>query len=78
MHCYTMGPAELPPYLEAGFYISFSGVVTYPKNDDNRAAAQGMWAGPRVALVNGMTQASAALFELPFAPVEGREFHEAD
>ena len=39
MHCYTMGPAELPPYLEAGFYISFSGVVTYPKNDDNRAAA---------------------------------------
>lgn len=39
MHCYTMGPGELAPYLDAGFYISFSGVVTYPKNDDNRAAA---------------------------------------
>lgn len=39
MHCYTMGPAELPPYLEAGFYISFSGVVTFPRNDENRAAA---------------------------------------
>lgn len=39
MHCYTMGPDELPPYLELGFYISFSGVVTYPKNDENRAAA---------------------------------------
>lgn len=39
MHCYTMGPAELPPYLELGFYISFSGVVTYPRNDENRAAA---------------------------------------
>ena len=39
MHCYTMGPEELAPYLEAGFYISFSGVVTYPKNDMNRAAA---------------------------------------
>lgn len=39
MHCYTMGPDELAPYLEAGFYISFSGVVTYPKNDLNRSAA---------------------------------------
>lgn len=40
MHCYTMGPDELHPYLEAGFYISFSGVVTYPRNDANRAAAR--------------------------------------
>lgn len=39
MHCFTMGPKELEPYLELGFYISFSGVVTYPKNDENRAAA---------------------------------------
>ncbi len=40
MHCYTYGPDELAPYLEAGFCISFSGVVTYPKNDANRAAAR--------------------------------------
>lgn len=39
MHCYTMGPEELPPYLEHGLFISFSGVVTYPKNAANRAAA---------------------------------------
>jgi TatD DNase family protein len=39
MHCYTMGPDELEPYLEAGLFISFSGVVTYPRNDANRAAA---------------------------------------
>ena len=39
MHCYTFGPAELAPYLEAGFYISFSGVITYPPNGANRAAA---------------------------------------
>jgi TatD DNase family protein len=39
MHCYSMGPDELPPYLELGFVISFSGVVTYPKNTANRAAA---------------------------------------
>jgi TatD DNase family protein len=40
MHCYTMGPAELPGYLELGFLISFSGVVTYARNDENRAAAR--------------------------------------
>lgn len=40
MHCYTMGEAELAPYLEAGFFISFSGVVTYPKNEGNRGAAR--------------------------------------
>ena len=39
MHCYTMGEEELAPYLELGFYISFSGVVTYPKNAANRGAA---------------------------------------
>ena len=40
MHCYTMGAEELPGYLELGFYISFSGVVTYPKNERNHAAAR--------------------------------------
>jgi len=39
MHCYTMGPSELSAYLEAGLYISFSGVVTFPKNEHNLAAA---------------------------------------
>ena len=40
MHCYSMGPDELPPYLELGLTISFSGVVTYPKNTANREAAR--------------------------------------
>ncbi|MFT7662356.1 MAG: TatD DNase family protein [Planctomycetota bacterium] len=40
MHCYTMGTEELPSYLDLGYYISFSGVVTYPKNDANREAAK--------------------------------------
>jgi TatD DNase family protein len=40
MHCYTYGEAELEPYLELGMYVSFSGVVTYPKNEANRAAAR--------------------------------------
>jgi TatD DNase family protein len=40
MHCYSMGPAELEPYLELGFRISFSGMVTYPRNEANREAAR--------------------------------------
>jgi TatD DNase family protein len=40
MHCYTMGAEELPAYLELGFTISFSGIVTFPKNERNRAAAR--------------------------------------
>ena len=40
MHCYTFGPRELEPYLEAGLFISFSGVVTFPKNEDNREAVR--------------------------------------
>jgi TatD DNase family protein len=35
-----MGPDELEPYLAAGFCISFSGVVTYPRNDANREAVR--------------------------------------
>ncbi|MBK7643533.1 MAG: TatD family hydrolase [Planctomycetes bacterium] len=40
MHCYSLGAEELPHYLELGMYISFSGVVTYPKNERNREAAR--------------------------------------
>ena len=40
MHCYTYGPRELEPFLEAGFHVSFSGVVTYPRNEENREAAR--------------------------------------
>ena len=40
MHCYSMGPGELAPYVELGFSISFSGMVTYPRNEANREAAR--------------------------------------
>jgi TatD DNase family protein len=40
MHCYSMGAEELPGYVELGFCISFSGVVTYPRNERNREAAR--------------------------------------
>lgn len=44
--------------------------------DDNRAAARGMSPLPRVPLVNGMTQAGAALLGFEAPQVEGIEFDE--
>ena len=46
--------------------------------EGNQAAAKGIWNVPRVALINGMTQASATLFDLPSEAVAGLEFHEED
>ena len=31
MHCFTGGPDEAREVLDLGFYVSFAGVVTYPK-----------------------------------------------
>jgi TatD DNase family protein len=39
LHCFDGGPAQLHPFLEWGFHVSFSGILTYPKRDDLRAAA---------------------------------------
>ncbi|MBK9385504.1 MAG: TatD family hydrolase [Planctomycetes bacterium] len=40
IHCFTGGPREAEAYLELGCHISFSGVLTYKKNEENRAAAR--------------------------------------
>ncbi len=42
----------------------------------NRAGAKGMWPVPRVGLINGMSQATASLYDLEHTVVEGLEFHE--
>ncbi len=39
MHCFSGGPKEAERSLALGFYLSFSGVVTFPKALDNQAAA---------------------------------------
>ncbi len=44
--------------------------------ETNQAVARGTWPVPRVALINGMSQATAALFDLEHKAVEGQEFHE--
>ncbi len=38
-HCFTGGQREAERAVELGFHLSFSGVVTYPKNTELRAAA---------------------------------------
>jgi TatD DNase family protein len=39
MHCFTGGPEEAREALDAGFHLSFAGMVTFPKAQDIRAAA---------------------------------------
>ena len=38
-HCFTGGPAELERCLEFDSYVSFSGIVTFKKSQDNAEAA---------------------------------------
>ena len=38
-HCFTGGPDEARRALDLGAHLSFSGIVTFPKADDLRAAA---------------------------------------
>jgi TatD DNase family protein len=40
IHCYTGDPAHAERYLAAGFYVSFSGILTFPKGENVRAAAR--------------------------------------
>ena len=40
MHCWGGTPAEMEGFLELGFFISFSGTVTFPKAHDTHACAR--------------------------------------
>lgn len=40
IHCYTGDPAHAERYLAAGFAISFSGILTFPKGENVRASAR--------------------------------------
>jgi TatD DNase family protein len=40
MHCFSGGPMEAQRSLEMGFYISFAGVVTFPKSLEIQEAAR--------------------------------------
>jgi TatD DNase family protein len=40
IHCYTGDAAHAERYLAAGFYVSFAGILTFPKGENVRAAAR--------------------------------------
>ena len=40
MHCWGGTPAEMMDFLDLGFYISFSGTVTFPKAESIRECAR--------------------------------------
>jgi TatD DNase family protein len=40
MHCFSGGPAEAARCVELGFYLSFGGIVTFPKALDLQEAAR--------------------------------------
>jgi TatD DNase family protein len=39
IHCFTGTPAHAERYLAAGLHVSFSGILTFPKGENVRAAA---------------------------------------
>lgn len=39
-HCFTGGVEQLPRISKLGFYVSFSGIVTFPKSDKLQEAAR--------------------------------------
>ena len=67
-----------PALVAQGAFDHLGKGPNWVPGDANQAAARGLWPVPRVAVVNAMSQATAALFELPFEPAEGREFFEND
>src|SRR3989338_6968530 len=40
IHCYTGAPTWIPQFLDLGFYIGFTGIITFAKADEVRAIAQ--------------------------------------
>ena len=44
----------------------------------NRETAAGLWPAPRTELINGMSQATAQLYDLPFATVDGSDFQDLE
>jgi TatD DNase family protein len=42
LHCFTGGPALARAGLDLGFYISWSGIITFPKSAELRETARGV------------------------------------
>lgn len=66
----AMDPAE----VACGALDHLGRGPSFVPGERNRAAARGLWPVPRVPLVNAMSRATAALYDLPHHEVEGEEF----
>ena len=51
--------------------------VSTANGEANRTTAKGLCPGPRIPVINGMSEASAGIYGLPHAPASGLEFGEA-
>ena len=40
LHCFTGGPSDAQACVERGLSVSFSGIVTFPKAEETRAAVK--------------------------------------
>ena len=40
LHCCSLGPGQIEPWIEAGCYIAYGGVVTFAKSDEAREGAK--------------------------------------
>ena len=73
MHCFTGGPAEAARALDLGFYLSFGGVVTFPKAPTLQAAARIRPARPPPGRDRrALSRASAASRQTQRAGLDGR------
>lgn len=68
----AMEPAE----VAAGALDFLGRGPVWIPGEANQAAARAIWPTPRAGLINGMSQATGGLFDLPVSAVDGVEFHE--
>ncbi|MFK7898205.1 MAG: SDR family NAD(P)-dependent oxidoreductase [Myxococcota bacterium] len=77
------GFADYPNVMDAedvakGALANLGGGPVWVAGAHNRATAAGLLPVPRTALINGMSEATAQLYDLPFTRVDGKEFGELD
>ena len=40
LHCFTLGPDDVKPWVEAGCYVAFGGAITFKKLEEVREATK--------------------------------------
>ena len=63
-----------PSDVAAGALANLGRGPCWVAGASNRETAAGLWPLPRTAVVNGMSEAAAQLYDLPFTRVDGADF----